>query len=105
MNVMKALFFLCALGGAAAAQVQLGGFRVGTSKKPQPPPSPPAKAADKPAQAQPQAPAEPDHRAATEAWRQVQRQHESRLARLYEYATRPPTGPIGTDQYARRALS
>jgi hypothetical protein len=107
---MKSLAFLCALSGIAAAQIQIGGggIRIGG---PKPQPQPQQQPQQQPARSQQQQPAQPQQqeqvdttRAATEAWRQVQRDYEDRLARLYEYETQPHEGPIGTDQYANTAL-
>src|SRR5262245_23368739 len=98
MNFLLSLSLVCALAGSVAAQVQIGGMRIGPKPKQQP-----AAGGESSSGAQ-SGPAQPGSQAATEAWRQVQREHEDRLARLHDWATNPPKGPIGTDQRARSAL-
>jgi len=92
--------FSVVASGVAHAQIQFGGFRVGGSK--------PAAQQQKPAAQQQKEAAQeteqPNNRAATDAWRVVQREQGDRLVRLYEYATQKTPGPTGNDQYARRAL-
>jgi hypothetical protein len=100
MRVVLSVSLVCALAGAAAAQVNIGGFKIG----PKPKPAQPAPAAGG-GQGGQQQPAGPDNRAAYEAWRQVEREHKDRLWRLHDYATNLPKGAISSDQFLRRALS